>query len=147
MSAAIGAAGDRGAHYIATCGLRTYKEQDALYAIGRTTGTPGHIVTKARGGFGPHNFGVAVDFCRDADENWGQKGLKPDYRDKQYVVLAEESRKLGLEPGYYWDFQDSPHVQLPLKKHGVSWAMLREAYAKGQMKAVFALLDKHGPWK
>ena len=40
-------------------GTRTYAEQNALYALGRTK--PGHIVTKARGGFSNHNFGIAWD--------------------------------------------------------------------------------------
>ena len=42
-----------------TQGLRTYAEQDALYAQGRTT--PGPIVTNARGGQSYHNFGLAID--------------------------------------------------------------------------------------
>ena len=40
-------------------GSRTFEEQDALFAIGRTK--PGHVVTNARGGFSNHNFGVAWD--------------------------------------------------------------------------------------
>src|SRR6266480_820794 len=36
-------------------GSRTFEEQDALFAIGRTK--PGHVVTNARGGFSNHNFG------------------------------------------------------------------------------------------
>ena len=38
---------------------RTYAQQDALYAKGRTA--PGSIVTKARGGQSNHNFALAVD--------------------------------------------------------------------------------------
>src|SRR5688572_7748364 len=40
-------------------GLRTYAEQDELYAQGRTK--PGIIVTRARGGYSNHNFGIAFD--------------------------------------------------------------------------------------
>lgn len=40
-------------------GLRTFKEQDALYAKGRTK--PGGVVTKAKGGQSMHNYGLAVD--------------------------------------------------------------------------------------
>ena len=36
-------------------GYRTYREQDELYAKGRTM--PGSIVTKAKGGQSNHNFG------------------------------------------------------------------------------------------
>ena len=40
-------------------GTRTYKEQNALYAKGRTS--PGRRVTNAPGGFSNHNFGIAFD--------------------------------------------------------------------------------------
>ena len=40
-------------------GTRTYAEQDALYAQGRTR--PGNVVTNARGGYSNHNFGIAFD--------------------------------------------------------------------------------------
>ncbi|PKG36731.1 LysM peptidoglycan-binding domain-containing protein, partial [Psychrobacter sp. Sarcosine-3u-12] len=40
-------------------GLRTYEEQNKLYAKGRTAS--GSIVTKAKGGQSNHNFGVAID--------------------------------------------------------------------------------------
>ena len=39
--------------------LRTYAEQDALYAQGRTT--LGKKVTNAKGGHSNHNFGIAFD--------------------------------------------------------------------------------------
>lgn len=39
--------------------LRTYAEQDAIYAQGRTK--PGKIVTHAKGGESWHNFGRAFD--------------------------------------------------------------------------------------
>ena len=42
----------------AISGLRSYAEQDALYAKGRTA--PGARVTSARGGFSNHNFGLAI---------------------------------------------------------------------------------------
>ncbi len=44
-----------------TQGLRTFKEQDALYAIGRTL--HGKKVTNAKGGQSIHNYGFAVDIC------------------------------------------------------------------------------------
>jgi peptidoglycan L-alanyl-D-glutamate endopeptidase CwlK len=42
-------------------GLRTFAEQDALFAQGRTK--PGKKVTKAKGGQSNHNYGLAVDLC------------------------------------------------------------------------------------
>ena len=41
------------------CGTRTIKEQNDLYAIGRTT--KGSKVTNAKGGSSFHNFGIAFD--------------------------------------------------------------------------------------
>lgn len=43
-----------------TCGLRSFVDQDALYAKGRTT--PGPVVTNARGGLSFHNYGLASDW-------------------------------------------------------------------------------------
>ncbi len=50
-------------------GLRTFEEQDALYAQGRSK--PGNIVTNSRGGQSYHNYGLAIDFAilYDKDKN------------------------------------------------------------------------------
>ena len=42
-------------------GSRTIEQQDLLYRYGRSM--PGDIVTNKRGGFSPHNYGLALDFC------------------------------------------------------------------------------------
>lgn len=147
---------ERGCVYVVTSGVRTYEEQAKIYAIGRTTdanGKPikegdkayGKFRTKARPGTSPHNFGVAVDWCRDANDDFSD-GLQPDYTDEKYFVLAEEARRLQLEAGFYWNFKDTPHIQLPIKAKGLTWGKLDQAYSKGGYKAVFALLDKYGPW-
>ena len=56
-----------------TDGFRTVAQQDKLYAQGRTT--KGSIVTKARGGFSNHNFGLAVDVVpfENGKLNWNTK--------------------------------------------------------------------------
>ena len=59
---------------------------------------------------------------------------------------GDTAKKLGLEAGFYWNFKDTPHVQLPIKAHGLSWDQLDEAYRQGKYPKVFALLDQHGPW-
>lgn len=134
----------RGHFYCATSGLRTWEEQNKLYTKGRTA--PGGIVTNAKGGFSGHNFACSVDFCKD-DNFPSTPGLKPNYADKAYIVLAQEAEKIGLESGLNWtSIIDAQHVQLPLKKHGLSWASLRAAYLKGGYPEVFKVLDQHGPW-
>ena len=42
-------------------GKRSIEEQDLLYRMGRTI--PGKIVTMRKGGWSPHNYGLALDFC------------------------------------------------------------------------------------
>jgi peptidoglycan L-alanyl-D-glutamate endopeptidase CwlK len=48
---------------LVTQSLRTWKQQDELYAKGRTSPPLGkrHIVTNAKGGQSYHNFGLAFD--------------------------------------------------------------------------------------
>lgn len=129
----------RGVYFMATCGLRTYDEQNAIYAKGRTA--PGGVVTNARGGQSLHNFGIAIDFARDA--NYGNPGLKPDYNDDHYAILAEEAEKIGLESGLNWkSIKDAPHIQLPYnKKFGIRLADLRREYEKGGYATLYKFLD------
>jgi peptidoglycan L-alanyl-D-glutamate endopeptidase CwlK len=87
-------------------GLRTYDEQNALYAQGRTSS--GKIVTNARGGYSNHNFGVAFDvgvFSAD-----GSKYLDES---PSYKTVGQLGKALGFEWGGDWSsIQDQPHFQL-----------------------------------
>src|SRR4051812_26355108 len=84
-------------------GLRTFAEQDALFAQGRTT--KGKKVTNARGGQSNHNFGLAVDVCPF-------KGGQPQWNDqKAFKAIGQEAKKLGLEWGGDWvHIVDEPHI-------------------------------------
>jgi peptidoglycan L-alanyl-D-glutamate endopeptidase CwlK len=85
-------------------GLRTYAEQDALYAKGRTA--PGKKVTNARGGYSNHNFGIAFDIGVFE----GGRYLPSSSKYKAVGVLGKE---LGLEWGGNWKtIVDQPHFQL-----------------------------------
>jgi peptidoglycan L-alanyl-D-glutamate endopeptidase CwlK len=85
-------------------GLRTYDEQNALYAQGRTK--PGKIVTNARGGFSNHNFGIAFDIGVFD----GASYIPESPRYKAVGALGSE---LGLEWGGNWKtIKDEPHFQL-----------------------------------
>jgi peptidoglycan L-alanyl-D-glutamate endopeptidase CwlK len=114
-------------------GLRTYDEQNDLYAQGRTK--PGRIVTNARGGFSNHNFGIAFD----VGVFEGSQYLDESPKYKAVGVLGMD---LGLEWGGNWKtIQDEPHFQLRPK-----WAgdlrerdMLAELRSrKGSGKAAYA---------
>jgi peptidoglycan LD-endopeptidase CwlK len=86
------------------CGLRTYAEQDALYAKGRTE--PGPIVTKAKGGQSNHNFGIAFDIGVFEDSKY-----LPD--SPKYKAVGALGVDLGLEWGGNWKtIVDQPHYQL-----------------------------------
>jgi peptidoglycan L-alanyl-D-glutamate endopeptidase CwlK len=75
-------------------GLRTFAEQDALYAKGRTK--PGQIVTNAKGGQSNHNFGLAVDLAPFV-------AGKPQWNDKAgFIRIGAEAAKHGLEWGGNW---------------------------------------------
>jgi peptidoglycan LD-endopeptidase CwlK len=87
-----------------TSGLRTYAEQDALYAQGRSR--PGNIVTKVKGGYSSHNFGIAFDVAVFE----GNKYLPESIKYKAVGVLGND---LGLDWGGDWKtIVDQPHFQL-----------------------------------
>ena len=85
-------------------GLRTIKEQDDLYAQGRTR--PGKIVTNAKGGDSFHNYGLAIDVViinPNGTANWSR--LSADV----VRIAAQE----GFEWGGNWrTFKDYPHFQM-----------------------------------
>jgi len=82
-------------------GFRTYAEQDVLYAKGRTA--PGNIVTKAKGGFSNHNFGLAFDIV-------GIKNGNVDYN-LDWKSLSTLGKSKGFEWGGDWKFKDMPHFE------------------------------------
>ena len=107
-------------------GLRTYAEQDAIYAQGRSK--PGKVVTNARGGYSIHNFGCAFDvgiFSKDGTEYFGEHA--------DYAKVGKLGETLGLEWGGHWQFVDEPHFQLT---KGNSLAEMRSA--KSASKDVLA---------
>lgn len=104
ISGAKSLAAQRGLDVKCICGLRSYDEQAALYAKGRTA--PGKIVTKAPAGHSMHNFGLAIDlgvFSRDGKTYHGDHAL--------YRELGPLGESLGFEWGGRWKFVDEPHYQ------------------------------------
>jgi peptidoglycan LD-endopeptidase CwlK len=85
-------------------GLRTYAEQDALFAQGRTR--PGNVVTNARGGYSNHNFGIAFDIgLFERNQYLGESPM--------YKAVGTLGVELGLEWGGNWrTMVDQPHFQL-----------------------------------
>ena len=104
VAAAKSLAAQRGLDVKCICGLRTWAEQAALYAKGRTTSGP--IVTKAQPGASMHNYGLALDlavFSKDGKTYHGNHAL--------YRELGPLGESLGFEWGGRWKFVDEPHYQ------------------------------------
>ena len=99
----------------ATGCLRSAKEQDALYAKGRTA--PGSKVTNASGkdAKSMHQWGVAVDIVIDMDaDKDGDVDIRDLYNVKLLNVVGKIGESIGLEWGGSWkSIVDKPHFQLP----------------------------------
>lgn len=96
-----------------TQGLRTFKEQDDLYAIGRTQ--PGKKVTNAKGGQSIHNYGLAVDICLIIDGKIASWDTVKDW-DNDKVTDWYECVKIFAKHGWDWGgnwktFKDLPHFE------------------------------------
>lgn len=96
-----------GVALLITQGFRTFAEQDALYAQGR--GTPGNLVTWARGGQSYHNYGLAFDFV--PLDTLGKADWEVGHPAWQQTADLGES--VGLEWGGRWSpkKRDVPHFQ------------------------------------
>jgi peptidoglycan LD-endopeptidase CwlK len=106
-----------------TQGLRTFAEQDALYAQGRTK--PGKIITKAKAGQSVHNFGFAIDICLIIDNKIASWETAKDW-DNDQVADWYECVKIFAKNGYEWGgnwkiFKDMPHFD---KKGFNNWRKL-----------------------
>lgn len=85
-------------------GFRSYEEQDALYAQGRSK--PGRKVTNARGGYSAHNFGIAFDIGVFSGSRY--LGDSPKYR-----AVGALGMDMGLDWGGNWtSIVDQPHFDL-----------------------------------
>jgi peptidoglycan L-alanyl-D-glutamate endopeptidase CwlK len=113
-------------------GLRSFEEQDKIYAQGRTA--PGKIVTNAPPGFSWHNYGIAADITfKD------EKG-KFVWRDSdRWDMLGILGKRVGLEWGGDWKKPDRPHFQFT---NGVS---IREALRLHKAGGIDAVWNKIFP--
>lgn len=112
-------------------GYRTFKEQAALYAQGRTA--PGEIVTKAQGPDSAHCWGCASDWMC----------IAPGLKGKQVWDLApwKEFGDAVAAAGLRWgaEFGDQPHAELRLKP-GLTWKKIGQIYAQeGRDTALLAI--------
>jgi peptidoglycan L-alanyl-D-glutamate endopeptidase CwlK len=126
--------------------VRSFKEQDDLYALGRTKVNPdgkspkkpmGNIVTKASAGFSFHNYALAFDIVLLVDNGTGKfdkiswdrladydKDLLPDWTE----VANYFKFKGWTWGGDFKNFKDYPHFQ---KTFGFSESQLLQKWNNG----------------
>lgn len=83
---------------------RTFAQQDALYAQGRTA--PGNRVTNARGGQSWHNYGLGADLVfstPNGQPSWPDNG--------NWSRMGQIAADNGLTWGGNWRNPDRPHVE------------------------------------
>lgn len=96
----------RGLPILITQTLRTMAEQQALYDQGRSK--PGKVVTNAKAGDSPHNYGLAFDvaFVDNGVITWNEP------RPGAWDELGKMGESLGLVWGGRWkSFPDRPHFE------------------------------------
>lgn len=125
MRLAKATAATLGCDYVLISGHRSWEEQDALYAQGRTA--EGKIVTRARGGFSNHNFGIAADAgVFRAGSYLDEK--EPATAAKIHKACSEHAASCGLEWGGSWSgFKDLPHYEV---ETGLTMTQKRKRYQK-----------------
>lgn len=91
-----------GIRVMMTDGFRSPKEQDKLYARGRTI--PGQKITNASGGYSWHNFGLAADYAFIVNGKVTWNG--------PWQTFGRIAKECGLEwGGNFKTITDRPHVQ------------------------------------
>ena len=129
-----------GLHFHAFQYLRTWEDQDELYAQGRTK--LGAIVTNARGGDSVHNYGLAADYVLDGrvtkpgiQWSWDTRADLNADGHNDWMQMGELAESCGLEWGGRWKrFPDLPHVQ---NCFGLTIPDMKELYRLGGIKRVW----------
>lgn len=112
-----------------TQGVRTWPEQDTLYAEGRTS--PGKEVTNAKAGESWHNYGCAIDvapFINDQQPDW-------DEAHPAWARIVAIGESLGLRSGISW--KDEPHFESTGKYPADPPQEVKDLYASGGVQAVW----------
>lgn len=113
--------------------LRTFDEQNALYAQGRTklfdaNGKKLGIVTKAKGGQSIHNYGLAFDIVLidGSSASWDTAKDFDGDGVSDWMEVINVFKKNGYSWGGDWEsFKDYPHLE---KVFDYSWEEMLEKY-------------------
>lgn len=123
-----------GDHLEVVQGLRSYAQQAALYAQGRTA--PGNIVTDSPAGHSWHEFGLAVDAVPRS--LLPIRGWNPD--SPLWGVITKIAQSYGLtnlDCGACWHHKDLPHLELSGRFPVSPDDEVRSIFQQGGMQAVW----------
>lgn len=113
--------------------FRTFAEQDAEYARGRTT--PGGIVTNARAGQSYHNYGLAVDVV----EVHPHYGYGKGYDQTRWNIIGQTAINAGFVwGGNFTTIVDKPHIEM---SYGFTTAQLLTRHNNGNFLPNSPYLD------
>lgn len=126
--------------------LRSFQEQAALYAQGRTklfdaNGNKLKIVTNAKPGQSYHNYGLAPDICLLKDKDCNGSFETVSWEDTvdfdgdgvaDWMECVKIFEAYGWEWGGRWKFVDKPHFQ---KTFGLHWKELLRRHNNGLVDA------------
>lgn len=120
-----------------TQAFRSFEEQDALYAQGRTK--EGKIVTNCMGGDSFHNYGLAFDVCFVGKDPYLDSDI--DKRRKWFNLGA-----VGVSAGLTWGgnfriYKDMPHFQMDLNGT-IRIAELKELYKDVGLDGVWEFMNE-----
>lgn len=106
--------------------LRTFKEQQDLFEIGRSK--PGKKVTNASAGLSYHNYGLAIDIVLIIDGKNASWDIKSDFdgdKKADWMEIVTIFKQYGWTWGGDWKFTDYPHFE---KTFGYSVRQLLEKH-------------------
>ena len=114
-------------------GLRTFEQQDTLYAQGRSV--PGAVVTDARGGESAHNYGCASDwtFFENGNPVW------LPINDPHWKTYEAACEKAKARWGGTFPKPDYFHNELPIE---VRWPKVFEAFQSGSWESADQVIRK-----
>jgi len=132
---------DKGIEIRVTQGYRSYAQQLALYAQGRTT--PGRIITNAKPEDSMHCYGLAVDIAPNLPNlpNW-----TPDWNalDTTWKLVLSIALSCDLAEGANWrTFKDYPHLY-PVELEADPDDDMKYNLTEGGVRAVWASLNLGG---
>lgn len=106
-------ASEQNIQIVITDGFRSFEEQDEIYAQGRTR--EGNIVSYAQGGESYHNYGLAIDFALQTEDDviWDLEYDGNGNGESDWMEVVDIAKELGFTwGGDFRGFKDYPHFEM-----------------------------------